>query len=298
MGVGLELVRILLGAGRLRKRYGAVLPRGRRGRRDLTLRSRPALKDGRPRYPGWYRWRPGQRLRSGLEALLSLGLVLSLSVCSPSDSLLETTDNSTPVWKIGTVGREFSGAVGVGGDSTFLYPVTQVSVLPDGRLAFGMSRGEAALVLVDTTGALVVARGEQGDGPGQFRSVSGLYTNAERIVVWDGRLRRLTSFDGDGELAGSTVRVPTEAGEAPLGFDSLGTFWTVAPERTPAPTEVVLHGWMGSFSAPTKLALDYVTRPPLSAPASVRGGLGNGFIVLNSLSGTCLPTTLFSWLGA
>jgi len=243
-------------------------------------------KDGRRWCTSRHCRRPGLGGSSRRGACLSLGLLLSLSVCSPGDGPLETADDSGPLWEIGAVRREFSGAVGVGGDSTFLYPVTQVVALPDGRLAFGTSRGDAALVLVDTTGALVLARGDQGDGPGQFRSVSGLYGGPERIVIWDGRLRRLTSFDGHGELAGPTLRVPTEIGEAPLGIDSRGTFWTVAPKNAAARDEVVLNGWTDSASTPSTVILGYATHPPLSAPASVRGGLGNGSIVLNSLSGT------------
>ena len=97
--------------------------------------------------------------------------------------------------------------------------------------------------------------GRDGDGPGEFRGVFGLWVSLDGTVgVWDGQTRRLTFVDSTGRLS-STVRVSSSVldgnlelffGSYPNGDLLLGA---LRLERVPAPGQVVTETWsLGRFS--------------------------------------------------
>jgi len=59
--------------------------------------------------------------------------------------------------------------------------------------------------------------GREGDGPGEFRGLNGLFPAAEGLVVWDGRLDRMTAYTASGELEGVVTLREAGAG-VPAGY--------------------------------------------------------------------------------
>jgi hypothetical protein len=61
--------------------------------------------------------------------------------------------------------------------------------------------GLLAIRVYGPDGSFQTEMGRGGDGPGEFRSIFGLWlTSAGKIGVWDARSRRITTFSPDGEL--------------------------------------------------------------------------------------------------
>ena len=73
-------------------------------------------------------------------------------------------------------------------------------LLPDGRAAVA-DVGGLFLRVYGPDGTRQAEMGGRGDGPGEFRSIYGLWLTPEgRIGVWDARSRRFTTFDPEGRL--------------------------------------------------------------------------------------------------
>ncbi len=66
-----------------------------------------------------------------------------------------------------------------------------------------------ALRVYDSTGVFVRIIGRNGEGPGEYRSMGGVGTFRDgRIVLWDNRLQRLTTYSPSGDRLGE-VSVPS-----------------------------------------------------------------------------------------
>jgi len=59
---------------------------------------------------------------------------------------------------------------------------------------------ERRVAIYDSAGVFVTAFGREGEGPGEFESPFKLLWKADTLVVWDGRLLRLSYFDTGGTL--------------------------------------------------------------------------------------------------
>lgn len=94
--------------------------------------------------------------------------------------------------------------------------------LEDGRYVVA-DAGELRLSVYGPDGELDATIGSEGQGPGEFRSISGLWTAGDTIGVWDSRLRRLTWFLPDGEVL-RTAKIGTEGGDIPAGAGSPDMF--------------------------------------------------------------------------
>lgn len=116
--------------------------------------------------------------------------------------------------------------------------------LDDGRYAIA-DRGEMRVSIFGPDGELVGTIGSDGEGPGEFRYISGIWsTGGDTIGVWDSRLNRLTWLRPDGEVV-RTIRPTRSAPDigAPLdqflgAFDDgrIGLAWLV-PSYHPAQGE-------------------------------------------------------------
>ena len=89
-------------------------------------------------------------------------------------------------------------------------------ILPDGR-AVVADAGLLVLRVYGLDGSAEVEMGGEGAGPGEFRSIDGLWvTSAGRLGVWDATQQRVTFFDLGGHLV-NTRRVLAEGGKLPSG---------------------------------------------------------------------------------
>lgn len=87
--------------------------------------------------------------------------------------------------------------------------VSGVAVGGDGDVYVG-DRQAHVVWQFDSTGVLVDSIGAEGDGPGDFQCISSVQFVGNRLLVFDGCLRRLTSFDGNdpGNIRTTTFRTP------------------------------------------------------------------------------------------
>jgi hypothetical protein len=123
-------------------------------------------------------------------------------------------------------------------------------ILRDGRIVVA-DRGSSTIRVFGSDGGFLTEMGGEGDGPGEFRLISGMWITApDTLHIWDSSAMRLTTFVADGSLVG-TERFAASQPAGPGGsLDGLaGLFsdggpalsWTVpgprigggvAPDRT------------------------------------------------------------------
>lgn len=93
----------------------------------------------------------------------------------------------------------------IGGDegegSYTLTGVAGAVRLTDGRVVVA-DKGSQVLHVFDAQGTHLRSIGREGGGPGEFRAVENVaLLRGDSIAVWDPRLRRVSVFDGTGQLA-------------------------------------------------------------------------------------------------
>jgi len=90
--------------------------------------------------------------------------------------------------------------IGENGSGLDLFQVSAARFLPTGDLVIA-NAGVPELWFMDSGGQLVKRVGAQGEGPGEFGTLSSLHVQADTsLVVYDDRLARLTEFDLSGEM--------------------------------------------------------------------------------------------------
>ncbi|WP_419164128.1 6-bladed beta-propeller [Candidatus Palauibacter sp.] len=81
---------------------------------------------------------------------------------------------------------------------------------PDGSIAVA-DRLLARITVLSAGGTVLAAMGREGDGPGEFRSLSGIVVDGEgRLFTFDDMHQRLSEWTFDGTLVGDT-RLSREA---------------------------------------------------------------------------------------
>lgn len=100
--------------------------------------------------------------------------------------------------------------------------IAGASRLEDGRYVVA-DAGELRLSVYGPDRELDSTIGSEGQGPGEFHHIGGLWTAGDTIGVWDPRLRRLTWFLPDGEVL-RTVRPESGDVQVPVGAGSLEMF--------------------------------------------------------------------------
>ena len=81
-----------------------------------------------------------------------------------------------------------------------LFRVAGARFLPSGTLVIA-NAGVPELLLVDPNGELVRRIGREGEGPGEFVTITSLHVQGDNsLVVYDDRLARLSVFDQSGEV--------------------------------------------------------------------------------------------------
>lgn len=175
--------------------------------------------------------RSEEMMRSALAAsAMILSVVLAACVDDESGAPATTVTDSAgveivmslrPVWETGgawSVSERPTLEIGAAlGDEAYeLYAVRAAVRLPDGRIAVA-NGGTLQVRVYDANGRHLQDIGGPGDGPGEFRSLrSGLWLAlGDSIVVYDGRLSRITVFDLAGRLGRTiTLRPDGDARQA------------------------------------------------------------------------------------
>lgn len=138
--------------------------------------------------------RRGQLL-SGEGRLRAIGvtiLALLLLAASIPDSALLAQD-APETWE---VSRQPVVRIGmVTGPEEYLFQaIREIVALPGGRLAVA-DAGYLTIRVYDADGRYLHRMGTQGEGPGEFLSISGLWlTEDGELAVWDHELRRVVRF--------------------------------------------------------------------------------------------------------
>ena len=88
-----------------------------------------------------------------------------------------------------------------------LFGVTAARLLRGGHLAVA-NAGNQEVLLIGEDGHLLRTVGTDGDGPGEFRSITSLHESHGGFLAYDARLGRLTSFDSSGGFIDSRPLEP------------------------------------------------------------------------------------------
>jgi hypothetical protein len=126
------------------------------------------------------------------------------------------------------------------------YQVRTPFLLSEGRVAVPLE-GEKVIRVFGSDASFIGSFGREGEGPGEFATVSSAWSRGDTIEVADAALRRLTRFfpDGSVEVIPFRGEAPTQA--VPHGVLSDG--WVtgaVTGVRMNARDEVALHGFSRS----------------------------------------------------
>lgn len=166
------------------------------------------------------------------------------------------------------------------GDPAYqLFRVTGATRLRDGRIVVA-NGGTSQLRVYDAEGRFVGEAGGAGEGPGEFRALWGIWPyRGDSLLAWDGRLRRVSIYDGSVQF-GRSARLerpgfnPRMLGAFPDG--SVVTFdeQLEVPDAGPREQYGVFarHGPEGAF-------LDSIARYPTYTTVPVKSPDGSdGFI--------------------
>lgn len=110
---------------------------------------------------------------------------------------LEPLALGTPVRTLGTLTGE--------GPEVF-ERIVALRRLADGSIVVA-DQGASEIRVFAAAGRFVRALGRQGNGPGEFMSLSDIFIHADSIFAWDSRHGRVTVFDPEGNVS-RTVRIP------------------------------------------------------------------------------------------
>lgn len=162
--------------------------------------------------------------------------------------------------------------------------VRNVAIASDGHIVVA-DDAAPALRVYDANGTFVRIIGQNGEGPGEYRTMGGVRTLGNgNIQLWDPRLQRLTTYNITGRLV-STVNVPSGLHAADLfqvdhnGFAYVRASTTIIRPGTPFTPSMMREGWIRLD--PAGKVLDTI---PI--PASVQGGPA---YVLSSITGFDRP---------
>lgn len=112
---------------------------------------------------------------------------------------IEGTTGPDDIWMVESEPSVTVGTVD-GPPETLLYRATSAVVLSDGTIVIG-NAGTNELRFFDAGGEFVRSAGSEGEGPGEFRTLSDVWKiRGDTILAWDLRQRRLSYFTPEGEF--------------------------------------------------------------------------------------------------
>lgn len=148
---------------------------------------------------------------------IALIIVAGLGACASeaAEEAFTVTDSAgvsiavshAPLWPEGSgwrLGGQPSVLIGGGitDTSAIVGPIAGAMRLPDGRILVA-DAGATRLRWFADDGTMLQSVGRQGEGPGEFRTISALLHVGDSIAVLDSRLRRLSLLDLEGRFGRS-----------------------------------------------------------------------------------------------
>lgn len=130
-------------------------------------------------------------------------LCVSLFVVACASSEPATDVTAPPELRLMTLSEPTLEIGLIDGDEHYLFAsIESVVRLPDGRVAVS-DGGSSRVSFYDSDGRFAGSFGREGEGPGEFRSLSRMYVHGtDSLRVLDRRTRRVSSFDAHGEYGG------------------------------------------------------------------------------------------------
>lgn len=116
--------------------------------------------------------------------------------------VIVVSNPAQPIWRGADAWRlEEELSIGVvEGDPDYQFAGIADVEIDEAGTIYVLDGRERRVALYDSAGVFVTAFGRQGEGPGEFESPNKLLWRADTLVVWDGRLLRLSYFDRIGTL--------------------------------------------------------------------------------------------------
>jgi hypothetical protein len=142
------------------------------------------------------------RSKPTLSALVVTAMALGTAQLSGQE-VAEWSISADPVLQVGVV---------EGPPEYMFSSIRDIRPLADGRIVVA-DREEATLRVYDERGTFLRAIGSQGEGPGEFRGISGISVRSpDTIQVWDASLARMTVVRADGSVVGTERFDPGQPG--------------------------------------------------------------------------------------
>ena len=118
--------------------------------------------------------------------LILVGCVTAMVVVATATGV---SGQDLPEWTLGATSLQLDGG------ETPLFRVTGAQFMPDGSVAVA-DAGNARIAVYAVSGRLLRSFGREGDGPGEFRSLSHLFVFEDTIAAYDQVNLRFTLWDG------------------------------------------------------------------------------------------------------
>lgn len=140
------------------------------------------------------------RVRRLLRCGLFPALVVSAGCAADADA---PSEGAAAVWAVAEAPSLVLGSAN-GPEAQLFEAVVSAVPGPNGEIIVA-DGGSLDVRVFDAAGELAVGFGREGEGPGEFMSVTGLWiTPEDQIAVWDAALRRISVFSLEGSLATSS----------------------------------------------------------------------------------------------
>ncbi len=183
-----------------------------------------------------------------LSAVACVGLLHVLPLGAQQPVVIKSSN--PPVWGAGVRLIEAARVGVLEGDPNYeIGRVASVAIGASGEFVVA-DDATPALRVYDSTGVFVRIIGGNGEGPGEYRSMGGVATLRDgRIMLWDNRLRRLTTYSAAGDRL-REVSVPSGLFAADLfrvdheGFAYVRGTTRMPGTASPMAGTAVGYGWI------------------------------------------------------
>lgn len=162
------------------------------------------------------------------HAIVAVGLALAVAWPASGRSFPVAGSLADSIWVVDAVPLTSIGRA-EGSEVEVLTGVIAASKLDNGEIVVVMSaHGIAELRWYDSSGRFLRTASRYGDGPGEFRGISGAFRLGADSIIGFGVDGRYAVFDGDGDLA-RTGKLASLAGTIPLGLRTDGAILVWRP---------------------------------------------------------------------
>jgi hypothetical protein len=156
----------------------------------------------------------GPVIRGALALLCGLGLATCDAARDPGAVTPADPVAGAPAWTLSDV-PDFSVSESADFPAFQLHMVRYGLILDDASVVVA-NIGSGNLVYLDPTGRALRVVGGEGEGPGEFASITGLFSAEDGVGVWDQRSSRVSLFSARGDARGELTIADRDA--VPVGL--------------------------------------------------------------------------------